>query len=126
MNPLVNPGAIATTSMVKGATADEVWKKIIEYHSDFAGRQLTVNQEVYKSEAETNQRNQAIGELMFAYERHQGRTGSRRSTSTRGSARSASTRKDLATMAATLANGGKNPVTGKQVIDAARCPGSSR
>ena len=30
MNPLVNPGAISTTSMVKGATADEVWKKIID------------------------------------------------------------------------------------------------
>ena len=32
MNPLVNPGAITTTSMVKGATADEVWKKIIGFH----------------------------------------------------------------------------------------------
>ena len=37
MNPLVNPGAISTTSMVKGATADEVWKKIIGFHNDAAG-----------------------------------------------------------------------------------------
>ena len=61
MNPLVNPGAITTTSMVKGATRDEVWKSILGYYSDFAGRPLTVNQEVFKSEADTNQRNQAIG-----------------------------------------------------------------
>ena len=48
-------------------SADEVWKKIIGIHNDFAGRQLTVLQDVYKSEADTNQRNQAIGALMLAY-----------------------------------------------------------
>ena len=67
MNALVNPGAIATTSMVKGATRDAVWKSILGYYSDFAGRPLSVNQEVFKSEADTNQRNQAIGYLMYAY-----------------------------------------------------------
>src|SRR5687768_17491739 len=61
MNPLVNPGAITTTSMVKGKTRDEVWQKILNFHSDFAGRPLKVNEEVFKSEAATNQRNQAIG-----------------------------------------------------------------
>jgi glutaminase len=69
MNPFVNPGAIATTSMVKGANADEVWSKIIRTYSEFAGRQLKVDQEVYKSESETNQCNQAIAALMFAYGR---------------------------------------------------------
>ena len=67
MNPLVNPGAITATSMVKGATRDEVWNKIIGTYNDYAGRQLTVLADVYKSEADTNQRNQAIGALMFAY-----------------------------------------------------------
>src|SRR3954452_2176051 len=67
MNPLVNPGAISATSMVKGATADDVWKKIIGFHNDAAGRQLSVLQDVYKSESDTNQRNQAIGALMLAY-----------------------------------------------------------
>src|SRR5687767_15104920 len=69
MNPLVNPGAITTTSMVKGANADDVWKKVIQTYNDFAGRSLSVNQEVYKSESDTNQRNQAIAALMFAYGR---------------------------------------------------------
>ena len=60
MNSLVNPGAIATTSMVKGATRDQVWNNILGFYSDFAGRPLSVNQEVFKSESDTNQRNQAI------------------------------------------------------------------
>src|SRR5262245_47689413 len=67
MNPLVNDGAISTTSMVKGGSADAVWNKIIGFHNDFAGRPLTVLQDVYKSESDTNQRNQAIGALMLAY-----------------------------------------------------------
>ena len=65
MNPLVNPGAISATSMVKGATADAVWSKIIGAHNDFAGRSLSVLQDVYKSESDSNQRNQAIGRLML-------------------------------------------------------------
>src|SRR5262245_22754015 len=52
MNPLVNPGAISATSMVRGASGDEVWKKIIGFHNDAAGRQLTVLQDVYKSESD--------------------------------------------------------------------------
>jgi glutaminase len=67
MNPLVNPGAISATSMVTGKTSDEVWKKIIGFHNDAAGRSLNVLQDVYKSESDTNQRNQAIGALMLAY-----------------------------------------------------------
>jgi glutaminase len=47
--------------MVTGNTADAVWKKIIDFHNDAAGRQLSVLQDVYKSESDTNQRNQAIG-----------------------------------------------------------------
>src|SRR4029434_366297 len=67
MNPLVNPGAISATSMVTGNTAEAVWKKIIDFHNDAAERQLSVLQDVYKSESDTNQRNQAIGALMLAY-----------------------------------------------------------
>jgi glutaminase len=67
MNALVNPGAISATSMVTGASSDAVWKKILDFHNAAAGRSLTVLQDVYKSESDTNQRNQAIGALMFAY-----------------------------------------------------------
>ena len=67
MNPLVNPGAISATGMVTGANADAIWAKIIGIHNDAAGRPLTVLQDVYKSESDSNQRNQAIGALMLAY-----------------------------------------------------------
>jgi glutaminase len=116
MNPLVNAGAIATTSMVKGANADEMWNRIIRTYNDFAGRQLTVNQEVYKSESDTNQRNQAIAQLMFAYGRIKENPQRATDLYTRQCSVSVNA-KDLAMMAATLANGGRNPVTGKQVID---------
>jgi glutaminase len=122
MNPLVNPGAISATSMVKGASADEVWKKIIGVHNDFAGRPLTVLQDVYKSESDTNQRNQAIGALMLAYGYIKSNWQQAVDLYTRQCSIGVNA-KDLATMAATLAFGGKNPVTGKQVMDPAKVPG---
>jgi len=115
INPLVNPGAITATSMVQGASRAEVWKKIIDFHSDFAGRPLSVNQEVYESEAATNQRNQAIGALMYAYGFIKSDPAQATDVYTEQCSISVNA-KDLATMAATLANGGKNPVTSQQVL----------
>jgi glutaminase len=122
MNPLVNPGAISATSMVKGATANEVWAKIIGTYNDFAGRQLTVLQDVYKSESDSNQRNQAIGALMLAYGYIKTNWQQAVDLYTRQCSVGVNA-KDLAMMASTLAFGGKNPVTGKQVIGADRVPG---
>jgi glutaminase len=121
MNAMVNPGAITTTSMVKGASRDEVWKKILATYSDFAGRPLSVNQEVFKSEADTNQRNQAIAMLMYAYGHIKDNPLQATDVYTEQCAVSVNA-KDLATMAATLANGGKNPVTGKQVVKGDNVP----
>jgi len=118
MNPLVNAGAIATTSFVKGANPDEIWNKIIRTYNEFAGRQLNVNQEVYKSESDTNQRNQAIAQLMSAYGVLKGDPKVATDLYTRQCSVNVNA-KDLATMAATLANGGRNPITGKQVIEPA-------
>jgi glutaminase len=122
MNALVNPGAISATSMVTGNTADAVWAKIIGFHNDAAGRQLTVLQDVYKSEADTNQRNQAIGALMYAYGYIKTDWKQAVDLYTRQCSIGVNAQ-DLATMAATLASGGKNPVTGKVVMDAAKVPG---
>jgi len=122
MNPLVNPGAISATSMVKGANADEVWKKIIGFHNDAAGRQLSVLQDVYKSESDTNQRNQAIGALMLAYGYIKNNWQQAVDLYTRQCSIGVNAQ-DLAVMAATLAASGKNPVTGKQVMDADKVPG---
>ena len=121
LNPLVNPGAITTTSMVTGANEDEIWKKIIATYNDFAGRDLTVMQDVYKSEADTNQRNQAIGMLMFAYGYIKDNPQRATDLYTRQCSVGVNA-KDLAVMAATLAFGGRNPVTGKQVIEPKNVP----
>src|SRR5687767_14840337 len=122
MNPLVNPGAISATSMVKGSSSDDVWKKIIGVHNDFAGRQLTVLQDVYKSESDTNQRNQAIGALMLAYGYIKDNWQQAVDLYTRQCSIGVNA-SDLATMAATLAFAGTNPVTKKSVMDAAKVPG---
>src|SRR5262245_27218129 len=122
MNALVNPGAISATSMVTGNTADAVWAKIIGFHNDAAGRQSTVLQDVYKSESDTNQRNQAIGALMYAYGYIKTDWKQAVDLYTRQCSIGVNAQ-DLATMAATLAAGGKNPVTGKVVMDAAKVPG---
>ena len=121
MNPLVNAGAITATSMIKGATYADIWAAIIGYYGDFAGRTLSVNQEVYESEAATNQRNLAIAELMYAYGHI--KTDPKQATDiyTKQCAVSVNA-KDLAVMAATLADAGRNPLTKKQIMRADHVP----
>jgi len=121
MNSLVNPGAIATTSMVKGGTRGETWRSLLGFYSDFAGRPLSVDEEVFKSEAETNQRNQAIGALMYAYGYIKSKPEQATDLYTEQCAVAVNA-KDLATMAATLASGGKNPLTKKEVMSAKNVP----
>ncbi len=121
MNALVNPGAIAATSMVQGDSREAIWKKILNFYSDFAGRPLAVNTEVFESEAATNQRNQAIGYLDFAYGYI--KSEPMRATDIYTEQCSVSVNaKDLAMMAATLAFGGRNPVTGKQAMKSENVP----
>jgi glutaminase len=107
--------------MVKGSSRDEIWNKILATYSTFAARPLSVNQEVFKSEAATNQRNRAIAMLMFAYERIKSDPLQATDIYTEQCSVNVNA-KDLAIMAATLANGGKNPVTGKQVVRAENVP----
>ncbi len=121
MNAMVNPGAITATSMIKGADANEVWSTIIGTYSDFAGRGLSVMEDVYKSEAETNQRNQALAMLMYAYGRIKDKPLQATDIYTRQCSVGVNAR-DLATMAATLANAGRNPLTGKQVMSSGNVP----
>ena len=116
MNPLVNPGAITVVSMIAGATADEVWARVLGTYEDFAGRRLPVLGDVYQSESETNQRNQAIAMLMHAYGRIEADPLQACDLYTRGCSVGVNAY-DLAVMAATLANGGTNPVTGTVCLD---------
>ena len=115
INPLVNPGAIAATSLVNGSDSVAKWKSILQIQSDFAGRQLGMNWPVYVSEAGDNLRNQAIAHLLFAYGRMYFDPVQATDIYTKQCAINVNA-KDLAVMASTLANGGVNPVTKKKVV----------
>lgn len=119
-NPMVNAGAIATTSLAPGATAEAKWHFVREGLSRFAGRDLPLDEMVYASEASANQRNQGIAKLLNAYDSIYFDPVQATDIYTRQCALSVTAR-DLATMAATLANGGVNPVTREPVIDAIHC-----
>jgi glutaminase len=119
-NPMVNAGAIAAASLAPGATADAKWRFIHEGLSRFAGRRLTLNREVYQSEAATNQRNQGAAKLLQGYDRIYFDPIQATDVYTKQCALNV-TAKDLAAMASTLANGGVNPLTRERVIDAVHC-----
>lgn len=119
-NPMVNAGAIATTSLVPGDTADARWHCIHQGLSDFAGRTLSLNEEVYASAVATNFRNRSIVQLLHAIGRVYGDPAEALDLYTRQCSLSVSAG-DLAMMGATLADGGVNPLTRKRVVDAAVC-----
>ncbi len=119
-NPMVNSGAIATTSLAPGATPAARWGFLLDSLSRFAGRSLRLDEEVYASASETNSRNQSIARLLQSRARVfldpvEAVDLYTRQCSLRVSAR------DLAVMGATLANGGRNPVTKERVVEAAAC-----
>jgi len=120
MNPMVNAGAIATVSLAPGASVEAKWEFLQDGLSRFAGRRLMVDQEIYESETRTNQRNRGIARLLESYGRVYCDPREATDLYTRACSLSV-TVKDLATMGATLADGGVNPLTGERVIDAERC-----
>ncbi len=119
-NPMVNPGAIATTSLVPGANRAEKWQRIREGLSRFAGRDLTIDDEIYRCAIESNSRNQAIARLLETYGRlHADPVEAIDLYTMQCSLRVNA--EDLAVMGATLADGGVNPLTKERVIDADTC-----
>jgi glutaminase len=119
-NPMVNSGAIATTSLVPGATLEAKWKFIHEGLSRFAGRKLPLNDEVYASASETNFRNQSIARLLQSYGRIYTDPAAATELYTKQCSLNVSAR-DLAVMGATLADGGVNPITRERVVNPAVC-----
>ncbi len=120
MNPMVNAGAIATTSLVPGATGLEKWQFVLEGLSAFAGRDLTMDRGVYTSEAANNLRNQGIAHLLESYERLYFDPDVATDVYTMQCSVLVTAR-DLAVMGATLADGGVNPLTGVRVVDDGLC-----
>lgn len=119
-NPMVNAGAIATTSLAPGATHNAKWEFIHNGLSRFAGRTLTINEEVYASATKTNYRNQALARLLQSFGRIYLDPAEATDLYTMQCSLNVSAR-DLAVMGATLADGGVNPLTKEQVVNTAVC-----
>jgi len=120
-NPLVNAGAIATVSLIKASTPQERWEKLLNTYNRFAGEKLTLLDEVYKSEAETNFRNRGIANVLFNSKHLYSEPMECTDVYTKQCSVGV-TALQLAVMGATLANNGVNPVTREHCIDAKYVP----
>ena len=120
-NPYVNAGAISTVSLISAKTADEKWNKILDFYSRAAGEKLQLIDEVYKSEAATNTGNKALSMLLAKYDRIYADPFESVDVYTKQCSVGVNV-VQLARMGATLANNGKNPATGEQVIKAENVP----
>jgi glutaminase len=114
-NPYVNAGAISTVSLISGGTADEKWAKILNFYSRAAGEKLVLIDEVYKSEAATNTGNKALSMLLAKYDRIYADPFESVDVYTKQCSVGVNV-VQLARMGATLANNGKNPASGEQVV----------
>ena len=119
-NPMVNAGAIAATSLAPGASSEQKWAFIQDGFSRFAGRSLEIDERVFVSELASNRRNAGLATLLSDHDRIWWDPEEATELYTRQCSLSV-TAADLAVMAATLANGGRQPVTGEQVIEAIHC-----
>lgn len=119
-NPMVNAGAIATTSLAPGGSGEERWRFIHDGLARFAGHPLPMNDEVCESARQTNFRNRGIVNLLHSLGRVYCDPAEAVDLYTRQCSLNVSA-KDLAIMGATLADGGVNPLTGERVVDPAVC-----
>lgn len=119
-NPMVNSGAIATTGLVPGDSADAQWRFIIEGLSALAGRPLSMNEEVLESARSTNFRNRGMSYLLHSAGRLAADPMQALDLYTKQCCLDVTAR-DIAVMGATLADGGVNPITRERVLDPMTC-----
>jgi glutaminase len=117
LNPMINAGAIATSSLVAGADRDARFERVRSAISAYAGRELTFDADVFESERSTGHRNRAIGHMLRNY----GIVSEDPEPALELYFKQCSILvdcRDLALIAATLANGGVNPATGRRAVGA--------
>lgn len=121
-SPLVNAGAISASSMVKPVgKSDEKWNAVIENMKELCGSDLVLLKDLYQSESETNFNNKSIAWLLKNYGRIYDDPDLALDLYTRQCSMGV-TATQLAIAGCTIANKGKNPVTGKQVFDESLSP----
>ena len=114
-NPMINAGAIAAAGMIAGKNPATRLRRILDCFSTHAGQELSIDETVYRSEADTGHRNRAIGHMLRNFDILTEPPDPVVDLYFKQCSISVTCR-DLATMAATLANKGVNPLTKKQAI----------
>jgi glutaminase len=115
LNPMINAGAIASASLVAGATPEAQWQRIVGSMATFVGRDLDIDEDVYRSESDTGFRNRAIAWMLKNFGIIDGEPMASLENYFRQCSLLVDCR-DLAFMAATLANGGVHPLTGRRAL----------
>lgn len=117
LNPMINAGAITVHSLAgaEDLNPTERVDRVLHGLSAFAGRRLKTDQAVYASEMEHAHRNLAIAHMLRSHNVLTEDPGAVVDGYTRQCSALVTTR-DLAMMAATLANRGVNPLSGEQVV----------
>jgi glutaminase len=115
LNPMINAGAIASTSLIPADTPEAQWDNISEHIGAFMGREISIDEAVYRSESDTGFRNRAIAWMLKNFGIIDGDPMSPLENYFRQCSILVDCR-DLAFMAATLANDGVHPVTGKRAL----------
>jgi len=116
-NPMVNAGAIAVAELMDGASQEQRTANMLALFGDLAGRPLGIDEVVFRSEEATGHRNRAIAYMMLNTGMIKRDPNDVLNLYFRQCSVNVTTR-DLAIMAATLANDGTNPITGKKVFQA--------
>src|SRR5215831_8884423 len=115
-NPMVNSGAIAVTAMLHARHGESTIDFIVDRLSTLAGRRLTIDDGVYASERRTGHRNRAIAHLLLNFGMLHAEAEAALDVYFRQCAIGVTCR-DLAMMAASLSNMGRNPITGRVAFD---------
>ena len=115
LTPLVNAGAMATVSLIEADDKEQRWQKILAFQSALAGANIELSEDVNQSEQTTNAHNRAIALLLESSNRIYSDPLEACDVYTRQCSTLFNT-VELATVGATYANGGKNPISGKQLV----------
>ncbi|MHA7239479.1 glutaminase A [Arthrobacter sp. TMS1-12-1] len=115
-NAMINAGALTATSLVRSRGGNKRFKRILSTYSQFAGRQLGVDEEIFRSELEHGHRNRALAYMLRSFDIIEDDPTPVIEDYFRQCSVMVNCM-DLAVMAATLANAGRNPLTGVEVLD---------
>ncbi len=114
-NPMINTGAIATTSLIKGTGMTQRLDRILSMYSNYVGHELFVDMRTYLAEMNSGDRNKAIAYLLRHFDMLENDVDDALNLYLQQCSTMVNCQ-DLSVMAATLANGGVNPLTGQQAV----------